>query len=58
MHTKFSITLDESVANRTKELAGLVPFSRYVEKILAEEIRRLEISDQSAQIRGSGGGGP
>ena len=34
------LTLDREVVSKTRELAGLVPFSRFVEDLLRKEIGR------------------
>jgi Arc/MetJ family transcription regulator len=49
MRRRITITLDESVATRTKEMAGLIPFSRYVESILIKEIKAKE--SEPAEVR-------
>jgi hypothetical protein len=38
MHKNFTISLDEETVRRAKAIAGLIPFSRYVESLLLKEI--------------------
>jgi len=37
---RITITIDPRVVNKTKEIAGLVPLSRFVESLLRKEIER------------------
>jgi hypothetical protein len=40
MHRRVSLSLDKGIVSQAKKLAGLVPFSRYVECLLTREIER------------------
>lgn len=50
MKKKFALSLDAQVVERTKELAGLVPFSRYVEDLLRKEIAKAESSNKKPGV--------
>jgi len=43
MHKRVGLSLDEGIVSQAKELTGLVPFSRFVEHLLAEEIERSNV---------------
>ena len=37
-----SVTIDEKVLKRTREIAELVPLSRYMQRLLELEIQRID----------------
>lgn len=38
----YTMSLDSEIVERAKQLAGMIPFSRYVEHVLAKEIAEHE----------------
>lgn len=38
----YTISLDSETVKKAKQLAGMIPFSRYVEYVLAKEIAEHE----------------
>ena len=42
MKQRLNLTIDPHVVERSREMAGLIPFSRYVEELLRNEIMRYE----------------
>lgn len=40
--TGLSVTIDKKILARTKEIANLVPLSRYVQRLLELEIERVD----------------
>ena len=40
--TGMSVTIDKKILARTKEIADLIPLSRYVQRLLEAEIERVD----------------
>jgi hypothetical protein len=42
---RVSLSIDEEMRDRVRELAGLVSFSRYVQSIIAKEIKEQDAKE-------------